>query len=136
MYVKMLFSLGSKLGFHVSKFPLQPIFFFHGVKCNLTELTRKNVCVPLRVCIIVLLTCLCIHLCWHSVVPSSVLGGNCASASIRSLHSLMFCCVHLCTCASACFELVLVTLYSLLLPTCAWIPHVHCSPVLPSRIQE
>ena len=28
MYVKMLFSLGSKLGFHVSKFPLQPIFFF------------------------------------------------------------------------------------------------------------
>ena len=43
---------------------------------------------------------------------SDVLLGICASASVRGLLSLAFCCVRSCICASACFELALVSLCS------------------------
>ena len=44
--------------------------------------------------------------------PAGFLWGSCASASVRGLLSLAFCSVHLCTCASAYFELALVNLCS------------------------
>ena len=61
-------------------------------------------------------------------MPSSILKGTCASLSLRGLHSLVFYCVHSCTCASACFErnVALISPCSQwsfnLLTTCAWIP--------------
>ena len=44
---------------------------------------------------------------------SSVLWDTWASASVRGLRSLAFCCVRLCTCTSASFELVLASLCGL-----------------------
>ena len=82
---------------------------YNAVKCNLTT---NSVCVPLSVCRIVMHMCQCIHLCMHSPMPSGVLWHTCTSASNRGLHSLLFCCVCLFTCASAWFALVLVSLCS------------------------
>ena len=61
----------------------------------------------------------------------------CASASIRGRFSLVFCSVPSYTCASACLELVLVSLYNQwssvihmhMDPLC-----VHCSPVFPPTL--
>lgn len=74
-------------------------------KCDLTELKTKSVCVPWRVCGIVMHSAFASAFAYDSFVLCGVLSGACASASSRGLRSLAFC-----TCASACVELVLVTL--------------------------
>ena len=75
------------------------MFLFHAVKCNLTELTTKSVCVPLRVCRIVRHMHRCIHLRQHSFMPSFVLWGTCTCASGRGQHSLtLVLFMHLCQC--------------------------------------
>ena len=53
------------------------------------------------------------------------------------MRSLVFCCVRLCTCASACLtscHWYACEVSGLLLFTCAWIPRVCCSTILPSSI--
>ena len=75
--------------------------------------------------------------CHYSFMPSSVLWSICTSSSIMGLCSLVFCCVHLCTHISVCFELVLVSLCSQRPSTvhiCVSIPNVHCSALLTSCI--
>ena len=67
----------------------------------------KSVCVPLRIWRIVMHTLQRIGLYQRSLVPRNVSRGPC---TVRGLRSLAFCCVRLCTCGSACFELVLVSL--------------------------
>jgi len=59
-------------------------------------------------------------------MPSSVLKGTCASLSLRGLHSLVFYCVHSCTCASECFELNV----ALISPCSQWsfVVHMHMDP--------
>ena len=97
----------------------------NAVKCNLTELTTKNGCVPSRVCRIVMHTCQCIHLCQCSFMPNSVLWGICTSACGRGLCSLAFCVVCSCTCASACVEPALVSLCS----QRSSVIHIHTDPL-------
>ena len=101
------------------------MFLFHAVKCNLTELTTKSVCVPLRVCRIVRHIHRCIHL-WLSIHSCPALFCEIYLHQLVHLSGVsiplhLFC---LCTCASACFELLLVDLcskQSLLLSTCTYI---------------
>lgn len=68
--------------------------------------------------------------CEHYFLPSGILWGTCTTASSRGLHSLALSCVCSCTCPSASVELALVSLCSLLLSTCAWIPR-HCYSTIP-----
>ena len=56
--------------------------------------------------------CAPVHSPVSTFMLSDVLLGICASASVRGLLSLAFCCVRSCICASACFELALVSLCS------------------------
>ena len=91
----------------------------YAFKCNLTELTTKSICVPLRVYGIVMHMPQCICPCQRSFVPNSVVQGTCASASGKVLCSLAFWCV---------------CLWVLPLSTCAWIRHVSCSAILHSSI--
>ena len=93
-----------------------------------------GVCVPLRVCGTIMHTHQWTHPCQRYFMPSGVLLGTCASVSRRGLCSLALSCVCSCTCPSACIELALVSLCSLLLSTCAWIPRLCCSTIPDSSI--
>ena len=87
-------------------------YFLNTVKCNLMEWTTERVCVPLRVCGIVMHVHQYIRLCQCSsclpvfclaVVPVHP-AGVC--------NPLHFCFVCLCTCTIECVELALVNLCS------------------------
>ena len=88
------------------------------------ELTTKSICVLLRVCGIAMCTHQCICLYQRSFVPNGVLWGTCTGASSRGLRSQAFCCVCLCTYASACIELASVSLCS----QRSSVVHMHMDP--------
>jgi len=103
------------------------------VNWNLMQLTTKSICVLLTAHRIVMHTCQCIYLCQHSFMPSGILWGTCAGASIRGVCSLAFCCVRSWTYASARFELVLISLCSLwssVVHVCMDPPCISCSTIL------
>ena len=66
-------TIHSKFDCKFSRLVIIRIMIINAVKCNLMELTTKSVCVPLRVCRIVMHTCQCICLCQRSFMPSGAL---------------------------------------------------------------